>query len=200
MEFAPGMKFNFARHFGLLALFAAGLEISGPLLGGLGIGAQFALFGALHAAALALCIVGTEQLSPSRSLLFVAVAALLALATARLGLLGYRSLGAGTSALCAVLVASASLGAVAYGGLINAVLGNSRGAAIPLSAARPRPTFGLASLGATSLGCAAAMALSVAVSREWQAAGVLALAVPWWFAFSGGLWCAAHRRAVKIAV
>jgi hypothetical protein len=199
------MEFSFARHFSLLVLFGAILLISGPL-GGLGIGARFALIGALHAAALALSIGGAAKRSPFRWLVFVAFAATLAMATARLGLLGLEALGAlgGAPALCAVLAASAGLGALAYGALINAFLGTARGAPIPSSGARPaapfgllpRAPFGLLALGVTALGCAAATSLSFAVSRELHAASVLCLAIPWWFALSGGLWYAGHRRAV----
>ncbi len=190
--------FNFKRHFGLLVLFGA-VAIFIPL-GGLGIGARFALMGALHAAALALSRVGAAKLPPSRSLVFVAAAALLALATAQLGLLGLEALGAlgGAPKLCAVLAASAGLGALAYGALINAVLGTARGAPVPPSAARSRAPFGLLPLGATALACAAATSLSFAVSRELHAASVLCLAIPWWFALSGGLWCSGHRRTVLI--
>ena len=69
--------FNFARHFGLLGLFTAALAVAGPRAGP-GIGTQFALYGALHAAAVTLSPADGARPSPGRRLLFVAVAAILA--------------------------------------------------------------------------------------------------------------------------
>ena len=72
-------------------MFSAALAIPG-WRGQFGIAAQFALFGALHAAALVLSVRACAGMAAGRRLLFVALAALLALATARLGLFGLRAL------------------------------------------------------------------------------------------------------------
>jgi hypothetical protein len=180
---------NYARHFGLLALFAVALATVGSRAG-LGIGARFALYGALHAAALVLSIGAGSGLAPGRRLLFVALAAILALANARLGLFGLHAVSAvgGSSGPLAIVAACAGLGALAYGALISAVLENRRSSLV---------SFDLSSLAATSLGCAAATSASFAVSRALHAANVVWLAIPWWFAFSGLLWYA-HLKSKSI--
>lgn len=180
--------FNFARHFGLLGLFTAALAVAGPRVGP-GIGAQFALYGALHAVALTLAPAGGVRLSPGRRLLFVAVAAILALSTALLGLQGLHQLtGIGGSA-DALIAVCAGLGAFAYGASIRGVL------EAPLGAAR---RWSSKSIGATSLGCAAVAALSFVACRKFHAASVLWLVAPWWFAFSVGLWYSTAGESHKI--
>jgi hypothetical protein len=188
--------FNYARHFGLLGLLMAALAIAGPRAGSGGIGAQFALYGALHAAALALSLVRGARLSAGRRLLFVAVAAILSLSTARLGFVGFHVLGGrgGSAGLLVILAACAGLGALAYGFLIRGVLMNrgdigGRLSAGPLTAR---------SLGAISLGCAAAASACFAAGRGLHAAGVLWLAGSWWFTFSCGLWLAGRLRGRKM--
>lgn len=180
--------FNFPRHFGLLGLFTAALAVAGPRAGP-GIGAQFALYGALHAAALTLSLAGGARLSPGRRLLFVAMAAILALSTALLGLHGLRRLTGFGGSACALVAACAGLGAVAYGASIRGVL------ATPLGVAR---RWSSKPIGATSLGCAAVAALSFTACRRFHAASALWLAVPWWFAFSIGLWYAIAGESPKM--
>lgn len=184
--------FNYPRHFVLLGLFTAALAIAGPR-SLTGIGGRFALYGALHAAALALSVAGRAQPSPTRRLGFVAAAALLALATARLGLFGMRaaSVLGGSGGPFAILAACAALGALAYGALIRVVLTNPRNAG---------QRFWVKPLMVSSIGCAAATSLSLAVSRGLHTAGVLWLVAPWWFAFSGGLCLTryAHPRSKSI--
>jgi hypothetical protein len=179
--------FNYARHFVLLGSFAAALAIAGPR-GLAGIGAQFALYGALHATALALSLMGGARLSPGRSLSLVAGAAILALATARLGVFGLHAVSGlgGSAGPFAILAACAGLGALAYGALIRAVLANACNALGRLR---------MKSLVATSLGCVAATSMSFAASRGLYASGVLWVVAPWWFAFSGGLWCTADHES-----
>ena len=65
---------HYARHFGLLALFSAALATPG-WRAQLGIAAQFALFGALHAAALVLSVRACAGIAAGRRLLFLAIAA-----------------------------------------------------------------------------------------------------------------------------
>ncbi len=127
-------------------------------------------------------------LAPGRRLLFIALAALLSLSTARLGLFALHALSAvgGSSGYFAVVAACAGLGALAYGALISAVLANRRSSLA---------SFDPGALATSALGCAAATCASFAISRALHEAGVLWLAIPWWFAFSGLLWYAGRRRA-----
>jgi hypothetical protein len=176
---------NYPRHFGLLAVFSAALASPG-VRAPFGIAAQFALFGAMHAAALALSIRACAGVAGGRRLLFVAIAALLALATARLGLFALHALSGdgGWSGPFAVVAVCAGLGALAYGVLIGGFLAKGRLA-----------PFDLASLALRSLGCAAATCASFAISRALHTAGILWLTIPWWFVFSGLLWYAGRRGA-----
>lgn len=172
---------NYARHFGLLALLSFTLAI-GRSRTGLGLGADFALYGALHAASLVLSLRASAGCAPGRRLLFVAMAAMLAGSNGRLGLFGlHAASGAGGSfGLFLVVALCAALGALAYGVLIRMVL--------KLTFVDPP------SLAAISCGCAAAALASVAVSRALHGAGVLWLVIPWWFGFSGLLRYAERRR------
>jgi hypothetical protein len=176
-----------ARHFALLALFAAAAATLGSHAD-LGIAGQFALYGALHAAALVLSVPASAGLAPGRRLLFVAVAAMLALLTARLGLFGLRALSGvgGSWGPYAVVGACAGLGALAYGASIGAVLANGRSGVA---------SFDVSSLAAITLSCAAATCAAFAVIRALHAVDAFWLAIPWWFAFSGLLWYAGRRRA-----
>jgi hypothetical protein len=178
---------RYARHFGLLTLFSAALATPGSRAQ-LGIAAQFALFGALHALALVLSIRACAGVAAGRRFLFVAIAAMLALATARLGLFGLRALsGAGGSfGPFAVVAVCAGFGALAYGALISGFLANGRS---------DMASGDVASLAARSLGCAVATCASFAVSRALHAVDVLWLTIPWWFVFSGQLWYAGRRDA-----
>jgi hypothetical protein len=120
--------------------------------------------------------------------MFIAIAALLSLSTARLGWFGLHALSVigGSSGYFAVVAACAALGALAYGALISAVLAN-RGSSLA--------SFDPGALATSALGCAAASCASFAISRALHGTGLLWLAIPWWFAFSGLLWYAGHRRA-----
>jgi hypothetical protein len=183
---------HYARHFGLLGCFTVAIAVAGPRAGPGGIASQFALYGALHAAALVLSIVGASSPSTGRRILFVALAGILALSTARLGLLlalGVVGGGRGSAGPLAILAACASLGALAYGLLIRGVLATPGGIGAGLSSR---------ALAVTALGCAAAAPASVTVGRELHAAGVLWLVIPWWYVFSCGLWFAGFRRADKM--
>jgi hypothetical protein len=174
-------QFNPARHFALLCATAGLLVMMGPWRIAPGLGPEFALYGALHACSLAVSVCGRHALP--RQLLFAAAAALLSLLTVRLGLsaLGWvaqLSLGAGAG-LAAILMASSALGALAYGTLVGRFL-NFRW---------PRGALAM-----TSLACALAAAAAFIVCRRYPVARGWWLAIPWWYAFSGGLWCA-HSRA-----
>lgn len=170
---------HYARHFALLGSFTAALAVLAPWRSA-GIGAQFALYGALHASAFVLSLTGTSGPSLRRRLLFVAFASILALATARLGLFGLHaaSTSGRQAGYLAVPAACAGLGSLAYGLLIDNALLKKIGTGGRLSAKW---------LGATSLVCAAAISCSAALIRAFHTAGILWLVVPWWFAFSGAL-------------
>jgi hypothetical protein len=184
--------FNYPRHLVLLGSLTAALAIAGPG-GSTGIGGRFARYGALPAAALALCIAGGARPSPPRRLFFVAAAAVLSLATARLGLFGMqaaRALG-GSGGPVAILASCAALGALSYGALIRVVLEDP---------GHPGARLGTRPLIVISIGCATATALALAVSRGLHTAGILWLVVSWWFAFSGGLWYADASESHKMPV
>jgi hypothetical protein len=183
---------HYARHFGLLTLFSAALATPG-WRAQLGIAAQFALFGALHAAALVLSIRACAGVAAGRRLLFVALAAMLALATARFGLFGLRALSGagGWFGPFVVVTVCAGLGALAYGELISGFLANGRSVMAPGGVA----PLAVRSLALRSLGCAAATCASFAIGRALHAIDVLWLTIPWWFVFSGLLWYAGRRGA-----
>jgi hypothetical protein len=183
---------HYARHFGLLALFSAALATPG-WRAQLGIAAQFTLFGALHAAALVLSIRSCAGVAAGRRLLFVAIAAMLALATARFGLFGLGALSGagGWFGPFAIVAVCAGLGALAYGVLISALLANGR---LDMASGDVAP-LGVRSFALLSLGCAVATCASFAVSRALHAVDVLWLTIPWWFVFSGLLWYAGRRGA-----
>ena len=142
--------------------------------------AEFTLYGALHAASLAL----SARAGPSlgRRALFVAAAAVLSACLARMGLHALHAsgrlaglmplVGSHTLTLLAVF-ATTALGALAYGALIRAVFG------APLTAAR---------LCIVSLGAAAAACAALVLCQRLHASSGPWLAIFWWFAFSGGLW------------
>ena len=168
---------DYARHFGLLCVFAAAVAIARPDRLSSGIGSEFALYGALHACALALSIGWGSARSLRRMVLLVAGGAILAMATARLGLYGLRTIGGHTEAGPAIVVAAAAaLGAFAYGTLIRSVR------------AGPSPR----ALVAISCACAAAAVVALEICRRLQSANALWLVFPWWFVFSAGLCCAAR--------
>jgi hypothetical protein len=150
-----------------------------------GTSSELALYGALHSCTLVLSIGSSSARSMRRTVLLVAGGAMLAMLTARLGLYGLKAIGphATPAAPAMVVAAVAALGAFAYGASIRKVL-----------AERP----GAGSLVAISLACAAVAAVSFEVCRRRHSAEALWMVVPWWFAFSGGLWCAARVAPTAI--
>ena len=147
----------------------------------LGFFASFAVYGALHATALALAL----RIRPPiwRRGLFIVLAAGLSAMTLRVGVFaGGLSATLGSGAPYAVFGFSATAGAVAYGILIRRI-----------------GIFELTSreLALISLGCALAADLAYFSLARWPALGRGWLVILWWFAFSGGLWyCDRRRRAV----
>jgi hypothetical protein len=178
-------RFNHARHFALLSAIAAALVITGRWWISPGIGPEFALYGALHAASLTLST--RDRQAPARQLLFIAAAALLSSSTVRLGMFGFRwaprlPLGTGLEVPVLVIVCS-GLGALAYAALIGRLL-DAR--------------WSLGAPAATALACALTSVAAFLVCRSYQAARGLWLAIPWWYAFSAALACADSARARRV--
>ena len=154
------------------------MALVGPRAGS-GIVVDFALFGALHAAALVGSISVDAGVSTLRRIAFIAAAGLLAALTVQLGMLGGRiaePLGGGY-APTVLLAVSAGFGALAYALSIRVVLDRS-------------PWGGGAGawwLAAAALQCAAAATAGFWLARALHRTGLEWLVVPWWFAFSAGL-------------
>jgi hypothetical protein len=167
------------RHAGLLAAAILGIiaarcvDVPAP------IALAFACYGALHAAALGLCL--RPQPGLRQTLVFVAAASLLSGSLARLGLLAAPLLAQSGVAAAALLVVavSAFAGALGYGALLRCLL-RYRLAAAPL----------------VMIACACLFAASAALilMRQYPLGGSAWVAILWWLAFSGGL-CAAARSA-----
>jgi hypothetical protein len=168
----------YARHFLLLAGFSVSVAVASRLRLLTELNVSFAVYGALHAAALILSVRARQP--PWRRCLFVAVAAALSVMSLRIGMVGGRLSGTlpGNAALYVVLGFSAATGALTYGilirlfGLVNLTMG------------------GLALIAASCVlaACVALFSLahSHSLGRWW-------LAVLWWCAFSGGLWFCDRR-------
>ena len=110
---------HYARHFTLLVCIAALLIVTSRWRVSPGAAYSFAIYGALHASVLAASLRDRQPLV--RQILFVAIAALLCMLTARLGLYGMRFAGklpsfAGPWLL---LAAVSGVGALSYGILIR---------------------------------------------------------------------------------
>jgi hypothetical protein len=169
---------HYFRHFALLVCIAAGiLALRGRLA--LDAASWFALYGALHAGALAASLRVRQPWW--RSLLFIAVAAGLAMSFARLGLFGMRYAGIlpGASGAVAVLGTASWLGAFAYGSLIRRF---------------GLPEFPLGPLAATSSACALAALAVLGTVGHSPVRGAVWLTIAWWFTFSAGLWYHERRR------
>lgn len=168
------------RHAALLGLIAALLVIARWRLAAPAALPEFALYGALHAAALAVSL----RVPPAwqRQLLFVAAAALACELLARLGIVALEPAIARwpNAGAPAVLSACGLIGALAYGVLIRAIL---------------RYPLPWAALAALAPACAVAIYAAFIAARRWPELGGLWLALFWWSAFSAGLWRTDSRRA-----
>lgn len=138
----------------------------------------FACYGALHAAAVALCL--RPRPAPRRALAFVAAAALLSGSLARLGWAAIPHLAAAgvDTAAALVVAACAFAGALGYGALLRGLL------RYPLGAP-PLVTIAFVS----ALAACAALALT----RRFPGSGSAWLAILWYLAFSAGLCVVAGR-------
>jgi hypothetical protein len=171
---------HYARHFSLLACFSILLGVVARLRLSMDLVASFALYGALHATALALALRARQPFW--RCVLFIALAAGLSAMTFRAGLFAAQRSGPlGNIALYAVFGLSAMAGAVTYGILIRRV------GIFELT---------LRELALISCGCTLAADIAYVTLAQAPSLGRSWLAVLWWFAFSGGLWyCDRRRRA-----
>lgn len=176
---------NYTRHFILLVAVAAGLAAasriaiglaSAEALSAVGIASQFAIFGALHALVLVSSLTTRPPLG--RQIVFIALAAAISLATAWSTLLLVRRL-AGVNGPMPILIAAAALGAWVYAHTIRRVL---------------QLELGARSITWISLAGAIAVAAAYPVAKRVPGAAALALAIPWWLAFSATLALQDARR------
>jgi hypothetical protein len=172
----------YRRHFLLLAGFALLLVAAGRIRLTGGLSTTFALYGSLHALALALSWRCPKSIG--RCCLFIAVAAALSATTFQAGLLGQPWIGALVPGigLYATACISSMLGAAAYGIALRSfgVFPLNSGALVGISA------------GCAVATCAALFSIArFHFGQSW-------LAILWWFAYSGGLWCCERRRRLRI--
>lgn len=170
---------HYGRHFALLFVLAALAALLGRLSFMPGPVAAFGLYGAMHAAALALCLRAAQP--PSRKLLFVLLASLISLSIAFLGVRAapLAAMPWGFSGLRTILAAASILGALGYGWLMRA---------FGLIA------LGWASLAALAIACALATGAAFTVGMRSLSLGSASLAVAWWLSFSGVMWWLDARR------
>jgi hypothetical protein len=163
----------YPRHFLLLGAFSVALAVISRLHLLSNLDASFALYGALHAAALVLSL-GTHRVK-WRQCLFIVFAAALCVMTLHLGTWIMHWLGRlpGNIGLYTALGVAAWVGAVTYG------------ISIRLCGIRRLKPGSLAVIG---LGCALATYVAFLTLAHVHSLGRWWLAVLWWFAFSGGLW------------
>jgi hypothetical protein len=163
----------YERHFLLLAGFGVSLCVMARLHVSANLAVSFAMYGALHAAALILSL-RTRQRS-WRMFLFIALSAALSAGIVRIGMAGMRASGALPAYLTPYLVlgSSAMTGAVGYAMLVH--------------------LFKVHALGpweimAISIACLGATDIAIFTSKHSQFFGPWWLAVLWWQAFSACLW------------
>jgi hypothetical protein len=174
--------FVYPRHFLLLTGFSVSLVVIARLHLLSDLSVSFALYGALHASALALTLRARQPLW--RRCLFIAMAAGLSVMTLRVGILGMRLLGTlpGNLGLYTALGFSAVIGAVTYGISIR--------------------LFGilkltLKTLAVVSIGCMVAAYVAFFTLAYFHSLGRWWLVVLWWYAFSGGLWYSDARVMLR---
>ena len=140
---------------------------------------SFALYGALHASALALTLRARQPIW--QKCLFVVIAAGLSVMTLRAGIIG-RHLAEtlpGNAGLYTALGFSAAAGALIYGILVRVFWIS---------------TITAGSLAVISLSCLSAAFVALITGNHFHVLGTWWLAVLWWHAFSGALWYCDQRR------
>jgi hypothetical protein len=168
------------RHAELLAAAILGVALARLLSTHAPIALAFACYGALHGAALGLCL--RPRPARWRALAFVAAASILSGLLARLGLLAAPLLaGSGVERAALLVVAlSAFVGALGYGVLLRCLL---------------RYRLDAGPLAMIAFACAVAASAALVLMRQYPVGGSAWLAILWWLAFSGGLCADAGRRA-----
>jgi hypothetical protein len=171
----PAVKghLHYARHFTVLLCISGLLIVIGPARLAAGPQSAFALYGALHASAVAVSVRARQPLR--RQMLFISTAALLSMLTADLGLYGARFIGTlpWLSGPSVPLILASAIGAIAYGTLISKLKVHD---------------FKLSALATAALVCALTTFLAFIAGSHYQVLGGLWLAIPWWLAFSVCLW------------
>jgi len=172
----------YRRHFLLLAGFSVFLGVATEQHFSMSLSTSFALYGALHAAALVLSLRARQPLW--RQCVFITIAAGLSVMTLRIGIFSAQlpvSLPRDV-ALFAAIGAASMTGAAAYGILIR------------LARIYALTFKELAVIAGCCIVAAEIASFTLALlplGRSW-------LAIGWWFGFSGGLWlCDRRRRAAN---
>jgi hypothetical protein len=168
------------RHAALLAAAILAVAMARSTSVHVPIALAFACYGALHAAAVALCL--RPRAARWRALAFVAAAALLSGSLARLGLLAAPLLARRGVQLAASLVVAlcAFAGALGYGALLRSLLGYrlARGPLVMIAVA-----------------CLFAASAALVLMWLYPVGGSAWIAILWWLAFSAGLGAEAGRYA-----
>jgi len=176
--------FLYPRHFLLLICLSVLLAVIPRPHAPSDLNASFALYGALHASALALTLRARQPIW--QKCLFVAIAAGLSVITLRVGIAGRHLSGTlpGNAGIYIALGFSAVTGALTYGILVRLFW---------ISAMTP------GSLAVISLTCLLATFIAPFTGSHIHALGPWWLAVLWWHAFSGALWYCdqRHKRATQ---
>lgn len=173
---------RYGRHFLLLTGSSVLLGVLDKLQPPGGLVVAWALYGALHAAALA----GSLRFSRPlwKACLFAVIAAALTVAAARAGIAGRQLLAAlpDDVGLYAALGISATSGAAAYGVSIRLF------GFYPMNAA---------SIATISIGCTLAASTTLFMVTHFRLLGSWCLVVSWWYAYSAGLWYWDRRRRTR---
>jgi hypothetical protein len=171
---------HYTRHFTLLVCVAALLIVTSRWRASPGAAYAFAIYGALHASLLAASLRDRQPLG--LQILFVAIAALVCMLIARLGLYGIRVAGrlSGIAGPLLLLGVLSGVGALGYGILIRQFWIRD---------------LSLDAFGITAFFCVLAVCAALIVGNHYQVLGGLWLAIPWWFAFSAGLCYYENRRS-----
>ena len=175
-------EFSYSRHFAVLAGFSALTALCvrhGVMPAGVRV---FALYGALHAAALVISL--RKPIAWWKRILLVALAAALSMLSFGTGLLVKfaAAMVPGHGATYLALGCAAALGAMSYGLALRRVLG------VPLT---------VSAVAWIALLCVLATYLAAVTSRI-VGFGLWWLAVLWWFAFSGAL-CLIESARQRVA-
>jgi len=175
-------RLRYLPHAGLLAAAIVGIVLAKSSSIHASIAVEFACYGALHGAAVVVCL--EPPPACRRALAFVAAALFLSGSLARAGLLAAPLLaGRGIEAAALFVVAvSAFAGAFGYGALLRYLL------RYPLA---PRRLVMIA------FACMFAACAALVPMRQYPTGGTAWLAIFWWLAFSGGLCAALVRRAPR---